>query len=668
MEPLFVDPRLVFEKDASAEAPLPEDPNTWKNEILQEFYKQVPYAADFDPDIEMTKIDAERSYGFGHVLLGNKTELPPGSSKDTLEAAGVKQVRIPIIVREGNLQPFDLLITSEGKALPLTETRLREALFRPQSFDMTAKRPGDTSLMSQLYPPVRNNFGGGLSSGTMGDSAGAGVGMLGKLSSSPLDCALSGVNVGDFDDFLATIGTPEMQAAYATNTHAVAPALKKIAATHPISVEKRASVLPHLLPVVVAQITKDAEGYTLKTANPALWAPVVQRIDRGELVQRFGEKVALATDVAGSTTLANDTEAPEPEKQDELELIKDFGIYKVHDVQGRELVGYVFPNLLDLDGMKLPEALFTNGSQYALQGEIVGARIGDAIPIHEGRPRGLGCFFTLEEGEASATMPLTIRAGFTGENEAGLMAETFDGRQLLVSQLPNVQQIMLVDDTMLVPDTFKWLSLEGAEKVVLASDPDDVVKESQARASLVTVYIRGDGSSFSLSGEPVEKIAEDQRSFLSVDDALFLLGGLGVDLHHAQRKLAHASLGERPIPVRIGRFLKVAEDVHHQARQHAERWLAQVPDLRRPLFKEAAVIPDPVAVDTVLSLGFLNPENLISMVKCLPQIEEAQRRLCELLLASRLGLKEIPTTALETAIRSVEEVLAGLKVIAFQKN
>ena len=87
--------------------------------------------------------------------------------------------------------------------------------------------------------------------------------------------------------------------------------------------------------------------------------------------------------------------------------------------------------------------------------------------------------------------------------------------------------------------------------------------------------------------------------------------------------------------------------------------------LRKDLVKEAAVIPDPTAVDTVLSLGFLNAENLGIFISYLPKIDEAQEKICELLLASRLGLKNIPVPALEKAMRTVEEVLEGLHQLAF---
>jgi hypothetical protein len=51
----------------------------------------------------------------------------------------------------------------------------------------------------------------------------------------------------------------------------------------------------------------------------------------------------------------------------------------------------------------------------------------------------------------------------------------------------------------------------------------------------------------------------------------------------------------------------------------------------------------------------------------MPAIDEAQLKMCELLLAARLGLRDVPVSALEKAVRTTEDVLEGLKVLAFQK-
>ena len=123
-QPLFFEPNVQFEKIA-AEVMLPEDPNEWPNELMQELFKQVPYVADFEPHVTMDRVDAERGFGFGHVEVQNKTEIQHGADPAAMESAGVKNARIPIIIKDRKLQPLDLLVTADSKVLPLTESRLQ---------------------------------------------------------------------------------------------------------------------------------------------------------------------------------------------------------------------------------------------------------------------------------------------------------------------------------------------------------------------------------------------------------------------------------------------------------------------------------------------------------------------------------------------------------------
>ncbi|MFA5436038.1 MAG: hypothetical protein WC372_08385, partial [Candidatus Neomarinimicrobiota bacterium] len=130
------------------------------------------------------------------------------------------------------------------------------------------------------------------------------------------------------------------------------------------------------------------------------------------------------------------------------------------------------------------------------------------------------------------------------------------------------------------------------------------------------------------------------------------------------QKLAQA-LNE-PVRVTTKRHIKLASEQDAYAQHRAAELHALVPQLRRDLMKEAAVITDPTAVDTVLSLGFINPENIMTFVSYLPSIDDTQSKLCDLLLASRVGVSDVSSSALERAVRSIEEVIEGLKVLAFQ--
>src|SRR5665213_355513 len=96
---LFLESDLEITK-LSAETALPEDPNQWSDEVLQELAKQVPYLADFDTHVVMETVDGERGYGLGHVEVSNKSEAPMTSSPDQLASAGIRTARIPVIIRD----------------------------------------------------------------------------------------------------------------------------------------------------------------------------------------------------------------------------------------------------------------------------------------------------------------------------------------------------------------------------------------------------------------------------------------------------------------------------------------------------------------------------------------------------------------------------------------
>ena len=86
--------------------------------------------------------------------------------------------------------------------------------------------------------------------------------------------------------------------------------------------------------------------------------------------------------------------------------------------------------------------------------------------------------------------------------------------------------------------------------------------------------------------------------------------------------------------------------------------------------EELRILSNVVAAQTELHrrFGGVVPEvaSRAHVQLILPVIDEAQRRLCELLVASRLGLKQVPTGALEKSIRSPEQVIEGLKALAFE--
>lgn len=702
-EPLFYIPEEFVVKTAG-EVDLPDDPNQWAQSILQELYKQVPYITDYQPHVSMERVDAERGYGLGHVEIQNQTEAPMDADPAAMEATGIRTVRIPFIVREKKLSPFDLLVNDLGKIIPLTENRLRQALFRPQAFDVTSRTPGDQSMIGQLYPPYRQNYGFG--GGGISMNAGGGMG-LGKTSSA-LEQYLSASPAPLTKQASATksrlmdkVAARSVKLGHASILESILPTITRADQQRfADELSKEASYLfatsrsscvgfNHILSSIldatpeqvkegswrawtrpsVVQVRRSSDGYVVKTASHTMWEPELERIDRGEVVRRFGVKVAMEADTTGSATLAEGATAVGDEKENHLEEVTEPGAYKVMDSNGKEHIGAVIPQLVDMDGELTPIALFTNGTVVAVQGDIFGERSGDLQNLPSGPVGKNGCFYTQTEEGIRMTIPFEFRDSYSfGDQPKVLSGVTFDGRPAEVSIQPNIVDVTPVDsDRILIPMTWKWLPLDGVEGISIVSSEeaeafDEVEEEKQGCVRVVS-----DGMSFTFRGLPVTKLAAADLQWLSLDDAMFLLSGLGVEPGYGAQKLAEAAAFKKEAKVRIGRLIQPLSGHVKEAQARAREIVDSMADFKQPLLlKEAATFPDPTTVDTVLSLGFINPENIMTFVSYLPDLEGVQTKLCELLFSVRLGLKSLPQASLERAVRSLEETIEGLKVLGFQ--
>lgn len=462
-----------------------------------------------------------------------------------------------------------------------------------------------------------------------------------------------------------------MSAAFSKNAAATYPSIKLLLDHDPSagSVEKVAGMFDDLVQPTVAQVRRLDDGaYAIKVASHLYWKPYNEVINRSDVIARFGEKVALAVDTDGAVTMGEgaDTITPEAEEGPKAGSVTHSGLYKVHDSNGHEHLGVVLSNLLDIDGKELPISLFTNGTVSAVQSDIVGIPAGKVMNLPTGSPKGHGFFFKADGEKIKATIPLTFKATTAMPGEpTNMVGETFDGRPVEVSQQPGIQVIMQTPDgKLLIPQDWRWSPLDSTDPVDLIGGEDDFDKEAEVGRYLESVSVRGSRSGlFALDGLALDKVASEHKHGLDVDGAMFLLTALGVEPNCAIEKLGQSMVGDGLTYVKVGRAITLAEDQVAEARvKAASRYF---PDLRRPLFKEAAFLTDPTAVDTVLSLGFVNPENMSTFVAYLPEIDEAQGHMCELLLSARLGMSAVPVGALEKAIKSTEQVIEGLKVLAF---
>lgn len=393
----------------------------------------------------------------------------------------------------------------------------------------------------------------------------------------------------------------------------------------------------------VAQLTRDgANEYTVKSASRRCWAPMLEQVDRHQALQRFGEKIVLAADMSGSVTMAEGKDVPSDDGS-EAKVITEAGTYKVMDLEGKEITGLVFPNLIDpTTGLSVPSTLFFNGSQAAYQSDIVGKKVGEVTSPATSTPAGFGAWaFSGDEGPVM-TLPVTVMGGVPGGEFVIQMA---DGSQAKYSPPPDAQ----------------FVPLQQSGMVALLSSEEAAQTVAKTASSWAEIRAVGPNRVY-LSGDAVEKMAS--VGYHSVDSALFVLAGLGASPSISVEKIAE-SLGLNAPSYLPVKEVVAAGSAADLAMKTATEKLASRVVLRRDLWKEAEHIPDPMAVDTVLSLGFINQENTHKFIEHLPQLEATMNKLCELLIASRLGLQEISTDAIERTVRTLEEVISGLKVLAF---
>jgi hypothetical protein len=378
--------------------------------------------------------------------------------------------------------------------------------------------------------------------------------------------------------------------------------------------------------------------------------------------------------MSGATTIADGADASVPPEADvdteKLAPIDVSGMYKVRSLDGVEMVGCVVHGLLDVNGSALPLSLFTNGSVAALQEDILGEAVeGKPVLPTATEPSGYGMFHAMLAGGLVGTIPMDVHSSWSEQGKGKkYQAVTFDGRQIQVAIQPNIVTVVSPDEqTMLIPHGWQWTPLGPSGEAALVGSSDIQEKTANAQRRLASVDVVSGGGTFSFRGPVVEKLASDQREFLDLDGAMFLMAGLGVEQQYGMRKLGQSFNGREPVQVRIGRVITTSDEQVKQAQARAAHAYSVFPSLKRQLFKEAAVVTDPEAVDAVLSIGFINPENLTAFISYMPALEAASEKLAEILMATRLGLDSIPMGAIEKSMRALEEVLEGLKALAFEE-
>ena len=666
-ESMFLPHELDFsselEKLAAREARLSDQVDNWPQEILQEAYKQSDFISDFQPEVHIVEQDPERGYAFGYIQVANRTEDTRRPTEAALrDEIGVNTARIIVVVKNKRLQPLDLYIQGD-RILPLTEERFRSSMFRPQTFDTAKKGPGDTSMVSLLYPPYRQNYGfGGGGQVLKADQV--------KTSSVRpeflLDAIRDTIHQQDLEMVEESLTKNAALRNKALHNPAVLPFLMKLSSVQPDTGKDRLRSALESIPPDVVQFSLSDDGYEVKTANSRYWYPETSTVSRAGMLKMASEDVVRRVEQDGSVTISTTPTVRKTELQDdEVFVAKSFGQYKVKTVDGQEVLGWVWPNCTDYDGTILPLAVFTNGSQSAVQDSIVGNYVGQGSNvIRKDRPGGFGVFGREAHGRVTITAPIHIDSVSVSDGSRRYTGTTILGEPVTLVPLKGVTAIQKISDRAVgLPGDVFWIPLNGSTQLV--SDADAFVKMAHVRDLDRRAELVSDGTFFSLRGRPFDKLASAQRENIPAADAVFLMASGGVPPKEAEYavKLA-AQLGTYSL---VANPIRPLSEQLHQAKLAAAKLSETVPlkEWKADLLKEAATLTDPNTVDRVLSLGFLNDENITTFVDYLPEIDRTIEKLSEMLVGSRLGMEEVPQGALERSLRQLDKVASGLRRLMY---
>lgn len=680
---LFIDDSLKFdgaEKFAGLLKPLGDNADQWPAEVLEAAHQQLPYLSEFETDVSIDKIDENRGYGYGSVMVRHKSDRMPNESGYKKEDT----IHIPVVIRQGKMAPLDVYIDQHAFH-PLTEGRLRAALFQPSVFDAPRERPYESSMYSNLQPPLESSTGTGGGGVKLGSDKGfiepedilkknpnkkekthviissekelpAGGQKVASVAILP---QLQGrVNVGHSDRLKQAMQDPSIRSALAGASEGVQAAFETALSLGSHNPEKIASFVFNSIRPDTIQLRKLASGnFMVKWANAAMYAPQEQEVDAMTAQQLAEDRdIVQEAETDGSITLSMNAAVKETTADEEITTADSFGIWAVQDANGAELTGFVFPRILNFDMVALPLTLFTNGSQFGLQDKVAGKLVSKSTEIPNGKPQGYGAFYSINGGSATAFIPMHISGSFRGSEGAWrYQATTTLGDSIQICPTEGIKKPIKVDNEVCIPADYRWLPLKGETELI--SEPTGFMKTAMVKCG----ELISDGIKYTFRGPTFAKLAGSRTQFLNRHDAEFLGVAAGIHPLKIKEALNRAARGEC---VELHNLKELGNPAEKLAAAR-ERVLTAVKEAELPpayfLAKEAAVLEDALTADKILSLGFLNPENVATFVEMLPSLEACASNLAEMLVASRLGLRDVPEVALERALVALGDTITGLK-------
>ena len=680
---------------------LSDNVKEWQQEIAALVAEKLPKDLGLSVIVMFQKVDDEKGYAVGSAIASDSST---GTS-----------IGIPVIVKSWHLAPIDLFFR-DNQVEPLSDDNLAKAFY--QSSMGTGLAPAtpapnmaDDSFAETRIPPMGGKY-----------SYSAPFSMIDSISGTlgAEDLRLFKTAVADNPAILAAYhrrGTAGLLNKLAVE--AIKPteqdASNKERASEVFTVKKDGPNQYRLFsapdevydPVMISTDRQGLKRY-LEMRRSEIWDYEQDPLNN---IDQFGHFTVIPPEtvygkevdgpsgngVDGSGSYAANLGVHrnpwvfDPLQDDRIvRTVDKFGRYGVKDADGVLAKGWVIPNVVDFAGSSKPIKLFLGKNLASMQGRIAGIPLNDdaGVSLQADRPDTgkMGTLVYREGEKVFATVPFQVTCVTVFKNLRSLGVIDYQGKQANLIISPNVDGIVEVTagqksklGPLLGPGknyviSAKMFFVRMPRLCQVSEGPDDFkrmaaewldknpIKVAQANGRYI--FKGGPISQYAnlghrkVAGVGVEKISFDFNS-LARHEAEFLLGYWGLGSEKVAEVLDQSKNHIR-LEVHHLRFPKTA----HTVKTASPKVTAFIDSVRSPiadLLKCAASIDDAQAVDAVLSLGFVNNENITRFASAKSMLVEVSQMLAKLLLASRLGMEDIPEENVRAALVHIQKILSGLE-------
>lgn len=598
---------------------LSEDPSNWPSEIVNEVYNQIPELSGKELEVRLIRVNSETKSGIGVVKMAEMKK-------------NAADLNIPVVIKTSELYPLDIIFI-DGQPIPASKSDLSKHLFNPSTFKEIT--PLDKNVLNKALPDQMFPFNLPFD----------------VIDSTTQKKFASYMRPEDYDISIDRVKSNKFRSKYLKSS------LNKFEREDlaKIAEERKTNNLPEAFDAFI--LYKHAEGgsgigivtspfniYKLDMTPEMLKSASDNRVfdDTDTVMLGGGSGVLLPGELYSRTGMIN---------------IPTAGM------------GILFGEVVDFNGTARPESIFISQGKAAYQEKLAGIPIEGNIDLNDQITPGNGIFYFNSEGKTLSTVPVKV-LGYRG-NE--IECQLFNGDIIKIAMGKNIRgPVRVGEGAYILPGNSKFIKIAEFNRI------PEVPIEALMEKNRVSIEYTDGNYSFSgpgigekelgpvpkliaqaillgLGANPIQvnsitKTAESLSKAVIYSENTFTFSDSDnidyTDRYEALQKIASAISPDEEFLNAIAIISKYSRDKEEQE-----------------LIKRAQELAPEAVVDELLSLNFVTTDNMIIFLEELPSLKKTASTLSGMLLASRLGMSQIPDVALESSIRNIMKVIDSLDMI-----